>query len=78
MGKIKVKDFEIISYFTGCRIAGYENQVAYYIVYKPTGKRVDAPIFYRKSTAIEWLRKTVKVANAMASERSGKSPQKGD
>lgn len=70
MGKIKIKDFEIKSYFTGNRLAGYENQVAYYIIYKPTGKRVDTKPFYHKSTAKEWLSHTVKVANEIRRKTS--------
>lgn len=63
MKKILVKDFEIVSYFTGNRLQGYENQVAYKIIYNPTGKRVDSPKFYHKVEAQKWLSKTVKVAN---------------
>jgi hypothetical protein len=63
MEKIKIKDFEIVSFFTGNRLQGYENQIAYYIVYKPTGKRVDTELFYHKKEAQKWLSRTVKVTN---------------
>ena len=68
--KIKVKDFDIISYFTGNRLQGYENQVAYRIVYKPTGKRIDK-VFYHKKEAQKWLSRTVKAANEIKDKNRG-------
>ena len=68
-GKIKVKDFEIKSEFTGNRLQGYENQVAYYLIYKPTGKRIDKKFYHRKE-AQKWLSKTVKAANEIKDKKA--------
>lgn len=63
MERIKVKDFEIRCEYTGSRISSNPYEVYYYIVYKPTGKRIADTKFYKKADATRWLSRTVEAAN---------------
>ena len=64
MKKVRVKDFKIVPYRTGSRLAGRENEVKY-SVWTADGRVEVERGFSRKTDAQKWLSTNVKIANEM-------------